>query len=417
MSRRHATIELADDGWYLRDLGSRNGCFVQGVRAASARLVHGSVLRVGQSLLLYEAFQLSDGLDFVEEEPPLWGPSVALQIVRGSLRTAGRHGVPVLLLGETGVGKEVAAAYLHALSGRPGPLVPVNCGALPDTLIEAELFGAAAGAYTGADKDRTGLFEAAHGGTILLDEIGEIPVALQAKLLRVLAEGEIRRVGDTRTRSVDVRVVAATNRNLDDEVEQGTFRGDLLARLSGWTVSIPPLRSRREDVLALARRMWGGEGSLRLTADAAEALVLYGWPYNVRELRQVCDALAVRATQERIGLTALPERIQDCLGDRLVARSGGVVPLALRVRRDRVPGRDELREALVHFGGNVSQAARFFDKARFQVYRWCEKHDLEPGRLPPRGGARREPGSGRLIQIGGPRSQRPNDPLHVSLEA
>lgn len=378
MSRRHAEIRLEDDGWYLRDLGSRNGSFVAGLRTSEARLEHGSVIRVGGSLLLYEAFQLDDGLGLQAEEPPLMGPSVAMQIVRGSLRTAAAHGVPVLLLGHSGVGKEMAAEYLHLHSGRDGDLVPVNCGALPADLVEAELFGAVAGAYTGASRDRPGLFAAAAGGTILLDELGEFPLALQPKLLRVLSTGEVRPVGGTKAKRVDVRVVAATNRDLAGDVEAERFRGDLLARLSAWTLTIPPLRERREDVLALAEHLWQGDHPLRWTADAAEAMTLYDWPWNVRELRQVIDALAIRADGEPLHARALPERIQRGLGERLVPRATGEVPLELRVRRDRAPGRRELRDVLAHFGGNISQVARFFDKRRFQVYRWCEKHDLDP---------------------------------------
>jgi len=385
MSRRHAEIRLADDGWYLRDLGSRNGTFVAGLSSPSARLEHGSLIRVGSSLLLYEAFQLDDGLRLQTEEPPLMGPSVAMQIVRGSLRTAATHGVPVLLLGESGVGKEMAAEYLHLHSGRNGDLVPVNCGALPADLVEAELFGATAGAYTGAGRDRPGLFAAAQGGTILLDELGEFPLALQPKLLRVLATGEVRPVGATKATRVDVRVVAATNRDLASEVAAERFRGDLMARLAAWTLTLPPLRERREDVLALADHLWQGGGPLRWTADAAEAMVLYDWPWNVRELRQVIDALAIGAGSEPLPATALPERIRRGLGQRLVPRTTGEVPLELRVRRDRTPGRRELKEVLAFFGGNISQVARFFDKRRFQVYRWCEKHDLDPETFRPEG--------------------------------
>jgi len=378
LSRAHAALEIEDAGWFVRDRGSRNGTFVDGERVDEARLDHGQLIRVGQSLLLYEAFRLDDGLELADEEEPLFGPSVPLQIARGSLKTAAAHTVPVLLLGESGSGKEVAAAYLHARGGRSGPLVPVNCGALPANLIEAELFGAKAGAWTGANTDRVGLFEAADGGTIFLDEIGELPLELQPKLLRVLADGEIRRVGDTKPRHVDVRVVAATNRDLERAVLREQFRGDLLARLSGWRLSLPPLRSRREDILALARRLWTGDTPLRLTADAAEAMVLYGWPYNVRELRQVCAALAIRAGAAPIGLTALPERIQATLFERTGEATPAAVPLALRIRRDRAPGKQDLIDVMDHFGGNVSQVAKFFDKARFQIYRWFDKHDIDP---------------------------------------
>jgi DNA-binding NtrC family response regulator len=380
LSRQHAIIELRDDTWYLKDLGSRNGCFVNGTRVAEVPLSHGAVLRMGESLLLFEALQLTDEVPLVPEAEPMWGPSIALQILRGSLNSAATHAVPMLLMGESGVGKEVAARYIHDLSGRSGPLVPVNCGALPPDLVEAELFGASAGAYTGAMQDRPGLFKAAEGGTLLLDEIGELRLDLQPKLLRVLADGEVRPVGATEGEIIDVRVVAATNRDLKAEVDAGRFRGDLLARLASWTLVIPPLRDRKEDILALARRVWSGAAPLQLSADTAEAMVLYPWPYNVRELRQVCDALAIQVPSGPIPLTALPDHLQESLQDRSPPpeeQTGGV-PLALRIRRDRVPNVEELREVIEHYGGNMTQVARFFDKARFQVYRWCEKLEIDP---------------------------------------
>jgi DNA-binding NtrC family response regulator len=380
LSRRHATLELRDDGWYLQDLGSRNGCFVNGTRVEETRLDHGAVLRMGQTILLFEALELDDKLPLTPEAEPLWGPSIALQILRGSVTSSAAHGMPMLLMGETGVGKEVVARYIHALSGRSGPLVPVNCGALPPDLIEAELFGASAGAYTGATRDRPGLFAAAEGGTLLLDEIGELRLDLQPKLLRVLADGEVRPVGATESRKIDVRVVASTNRDLHAEVEAGRFRGDLLARLAAWTLVIPPLRDRKEDILGLARRLWTGAGPLELSADSAEAMLLYPWPYNVRELRQVCEALAIQVPKGPIRLADLPDRLQESLKDRSPpsAEEEGGLPLALRIRGDRVPNVEELREVIEHFGGNMTHVARFFDKGRFQVYRWCEKHGIDP---------------------------------------
>jgi two-component system, NtrC family, response regulator HydG len=202
----------------------------------------------------------------------------------------------VLLLGETGVGKEMFARSLHALSSRRSkPFVAVNCGALPENLIEAELFGVERGAYTGADRSRPGRFELAKGGTIFLDEIGELSASAQVKLLRVLQSGEFERIGDTRTRMAEVRVVAATNRNLAERMKEGGFRADLFFRLSSFPITLPPLRERREDILPLAvhfiRKMCAREGKTisGLTDQAQEALLAYHWPGNIRELENVIE--------------------------------------------------------------------------------------------------------------------------------
>ena len=202
----------------------------------------------------------------------------------------------MLFLGETGVGKEMFARNLHALSSRRGnAFVAVNCGALPETLIEAELFGVEKGAYTGADRSRPGRFELAKGGTIFLDEIGELSASGQVKLLRVLQTGEFERIGDTRTRQADVRIVAATNRNLDERINEGRFRADLFFRLSSFPITIPPLRDRHEDILPLAahfiRKICAREGKPEagVTDEAKGLLLAYNWPGNIRELENVIE--------------------------------------------------------------------------------------------------------------------------------
>jgi two-component system, NtrC family, response regulator HydG len=202
----------------------------------------------------------------------------------------------VLLLGETGVGKEIFARSLHSLSSRRSkPFVAVNCGALPENLVEAELFGVEKGAYTGADRSRIGRFELAKGGTIFLDEIGELSASAQVKLLRVLQTGEFERIGDTRTRTAEARIVAATNRNLPERMKDGEFRPDLFFRLNSFPITIPPLRERREDILPLAahfiRKMSAREGKAisGMTDRAQKALLDYHWPGNIRELENVIE--------------------------------------------------------------------------------------------------------------------------------
>ena len=229
------------------------------------------------------------------EVPELVGDSPAWRGLLEQLPRVAASGLPVLLLGETGSGKELVARALHALSARRRqPFVAQNCGATPDTLIESELFGHARGAFTGAISDRTGLFEAAEGGTLLLDEIGDASALLQMKLLRVLQEREARRVGDSRARRVDVRVVAATHRVLERGVAQGTFRADLYFRLAAVRLRLPSLRERGRDVLLLARHFLASSASRQggptpeLAPELAERLLRHAWPGNVRELANAC---------------------------------------------------------------------------------------------------------------------------------
>lgn len=222
----------------------------------------------------------------------------------------------VLLTGETGTGKEVIARYIHSLSPRSKNIFQtVNCGALPETLLESELFGHKAGAFTGATKSRIGLFEQAGGGTILLDEIGEISPALQVKLLRVLQEKEVLPVGENRPRKIDVRIIAATNRNLQAEVDAGKFRADLFYRLRVMEIHIPPLRERREDILPLARRFVKKNAQhlkiagLRLDAKCIDILLKYNWPGNIRELENALEHAAVMACEKIILPEHLPPQI------------------------------------------------------------------------------------------------------------
>jgi anaerobic nitric oxide reductase transcription regulator len=232
----------------------------------------------------------------------LIGSSPAVELLRSEIATVAPSDLTVLVLGETGVGKELVAEKIHAGSLRSqGPLVHVNCAALPDNLAESELFGHEKGAFTGANRDRAGKFELAHGGTLLLDEVGELAPSVQSKLLRVLQSGEVQRPGSDRTHHVDVRILAATNRDLRDEVSKGRFRADLYHRLSVFPLSVPPLRERGTDVLAIAgafleenqRRL--GARNLRLTRSAKAALVSYSWPGNVRELEHLVSRAALRA--------------------------------------------------------------------------------------------------------------------------
>ncbi len=229
------------------------------------------------------------------------GRSAELQSLLHELKVVAGSDLPVLLLGETGVGKELFARYLHRHSERDKALVQVNCAALPESLAESELFGHVKGAFSGATTDRPGRFEAADGSTLFLDEVGELPLAVQAKLLRALQNGEIQRLGEDHPRHVNVRIIAATNRDLLQSVREGAFRADLYHRLSVYPVPIPPLRERGQDILLLAghflelNRARLGLRSLRLSMDAETLLLRYPWPGNIRELEHVISRAAIKA--------------------------------------------------------------------------------------------------------------------------
>jgi transcriptional regulator with GAF, ATPase, and Fis domain len=393
ISRVHASLELREDGPFLRDLGSRNGTFLNGERIEGAPLADQDVIRVGDHVLVVQALAGDDVRRAVEAPAALdtlVGEGRAMRALREDVTRAAAGDVPVLLLGETGTGKELVASEIHRLSGRSGKFVPVNCAAIPENLAEGELFGYVRGAFTGAVADSVGLFGAADGGTLLLDEIGEMPLTLQAKLLRALATGEVRRVGETSVRKVNVRAVAATNVALVQAVGEDRFRADLLARLAGHVVSIPSLRQRRDDVLTLAAHFLSRALDLRAASpqesvakgfspDAAEALVLHPWPFNVRGLEQVIRAAATRIDARRLELVHLGPTFRATTSDHESGRtSAPSSPLTkiLEIRTTAVPTADELRVVIAHFGGNVSRIASFFGKERRQIYRWAEKHDI-----------------------------------------
>jgi DNA-binding NtrC family response regulator len=303
-----------------------------------------------------------------EGEPRLVGTSPAMQQVYRQIAMAAQSDVSVLITGATGTGKELVARAVHDYSRRKdGPFVPVNCGALPETLVESELFGHVRGAFTGADADRAGRFEAARGGTILLDEIGDLPLAAQVKLLRVLDTRLVERLGSTRSIELDVRVLAATNRDLRAETAAGRFRADLFYRLAVTEISLPPLAQRRQDILPLAqallRRCAAGRTAMRLSDEAAEIMLRHDWPGNVRELRNAIEHAAVLAGDGPI----LPEHLPRLAGQ--AGKGGEGLAGMLRSYLASLPAgadlsavmsmteRELIRHALGECGGNQSQAA------------------------------------------------------------
>ena len=278
-----------------------------------------------------------------------------------------RHTSPVLLTGDTGTGKELLARLIHRESERrDGPFVAVNCGAIPETLLESEFFGHVKGAFTGADRDREGLFEAAHGGTLFLDEVSELPPALQVKLLRALQEGEVRRVGGNESVEVDVRVVSATNRDLEAAARDGDFRRDLYYRLAVVPIHLPPLRERTEEIPELVRHLLDrhrarmGVACEGVEKEAMEVLLDYPWPGNVRELENVLERALVLCEGDRIGVEDLPEGVRVPLPEELEGMVLSGDDLSVK-RRSAELEKHLIRKALERTGGNKTAAAVLLD--------------------------------------------------------
>ncbi len=285
-------------------------------------------------------------------------------------RRVSRVDSSVLVTGESGSGKEALARFIHDESARAArPFVAINCAAVPEALIESELFGHVRGSFTGATQDRVGLFESANGGTLLLDEVGDLPLAVQVKLLRVLQEREFRRVGENRTRHVDVRLLAATHRDLAGEVAAGRFRQDLYYRLRVIEIRIPPLRERRDDILPIARRVLA-ETALRMklpvagfTPAAADQMLRWGWPGNVRELQNVVERALVLARGTRVELEDLPDEVRNATPG---IGAPGVAPAA-RTLAD--VERDHILSVLESVDGNRTKAAAILDIGSATLFR------------------------------------------------
>jgi DNA-binding NtrC family response regulator len=309
VSRRHALVEETAAGYVLRDGGSTNGTFLDGVRVREGYLSPGSVIRLGQTEMIFSPIEelvniLRSSRDHFGE---LAGATACMREVFGLLERVSPADLTVLIEGETGTGKELAARAIHEHSRRAkAPFVVFDCGAAAPTLIESELFGHEKGAFTDAVKARQGAFELADQGTLFLDEIGELAPALQPKLLRALDQREVKRVGADQPARVNVRVIAATNRDLQKEVKAGRFREDLYYRLSAVSVHLPPLRKRTEDIELIAKRLLtgiaagAGKDVIDLSPDAATALAAYSWPGNVRELKNVLERASALSDGRRI---------------------------------------------------------------------------------------------------------------------
>lgn len=310
---------------------------------------------------------------------PLVGRSKTfIDMVKSVSRVAPTN-LPVFLVGESGTGKEVAASVLHQRSNRPGPFVPVNCAALPAELIESELFGHVKGSFTGADRDRPGLWEQADGGTIFLDEITETSTAFQVKLLRTLQDGEVRRVGSNTSSRVDVRVIAASNRDVESEVNARRFRQDLFYRLNAISVRLPPLRERTEDIPLLVEsfiKRYSGKQRPRVSTEALELLIRYSWPGNIRELENVVLG-SVAMCQGVVTVKHLPERIRTFVEESTGSTSEQSASELTEPKRWQTLAalqRDYVTRVLSYTRGNKQAAARLLAVDRKTLDRMIKRH-------------------------------------------
>jgi two-component system response regulator HydG len=378
VSRRHAALELTNGELKLHDLGSTNGTRLQGVSIIEALLQGGEQIEIGETVLRVDALASDTELRQAASFRRLMGVSPEMSRVYAIARRLAASDVPTIIEGETGTGKELLAESIHEASARSGrPFVIIDCTTLALNLIESELFGHERGAFTGAVGTRKGVFEQAHTGTLFIDEIGDLDLGLQAKLLRAIERSELRRVGGNEWIRVDVRIVAATRRNLDRQVQLGQFRDDLFYRLAVGRIELPPLRHRTGDVAFLAKLFWselGGHGTA-IPGGFIERLEQQSWPGNVRELQNhIARVLAMGEDLTEAPLPAPDETTADFLAGVL----GMNLPLAVGRQRliDEYERRYVARVLEAHGGhvGNASAASgisrRYFQRLR--------------NRLPPR---------------------------------
>jgi len=390
LSRKHARFTLLDDGVLVEDLGSKNGTFVAHQRIRRDKIAVGGDVMLGK----INARITDIGMTIASVERPLrvparkgpesvgealFGKSPKMRQLLGCIHRVAKTNISVLLHGETGTGKDVIAKRICDLGPRAGkPYKPINCSAISRSLIESELFGYEKNAFTGAVARRQGFFEAADGGTLFLDEIGDLPAEVQAKLLRVLDHGRFYRVGSTEEVQVDVRIIAATHRNLKEMVEEGQFRQDLYYRLNTMVVHIPPLRERIDEIEPLCQRFLAkasqenGHGPKRLSEAASRLLHAYAWPGNIRELKNVIERAAALAEDDLLR----PEDLPPELGE--VQPAPEVAPNDVLSAAAELAEKEKLAEVLAETRWNKSAAAKKLGKSISTVQRMVKKYRIKP---------------------------------------
>lgn len=387
ISGHHANVVVsADNRLHIADQHSKNGTFVGDDRVMEVTLAPGGFVQFGRTTLRY---LIEPAFDWRAGDSPLVGISAAMAQVRDGIRAMASHQRPVLIEGPSGSGKEPTAQEIHRQSGRVGRFVAVNCAALPKELMESELFGHAAGAFTGAKSAKMGLFVAAHHGTLFLDEFTEMPLELQPKLLRAIQDGKIRPVGSTDERTVDVRIVAATNRDALDSVKNETLRLDLYGRLRGGLIRTPALADRPEDIGVLSQLLLtrAGLGHAELNPAFLWALLRHPWPFNVRGLEHILLTSSAELTNNALHLT--PDAVRMLAQEQEFVRQRSQIDPSktAHVAENEVkspstathapPDHDRLVDLLRQHQGVVSKVASALSVHRFQVYRWIRAMGID----------------------------------------
>jgi len=396
VSRKHAEFSIADGRIRVRDLGSSNGTFLGDTRVVEADISIGAVLSLGNtSLAVHPSWWIREVTPSTARQfGDLLGESVAMREIFAILERVAYADVGVLIEGESGTGKELAARSIHHASARASkPYVVFDCTSIPHNLAESELFGHRQGSFTGATSDRTGAFERANGGTICLDEIGELPIDLQPKLLRVLETGEIRGVGDDHPRKIDVRVLAATNRDLHAEAARGAFRADLLYRIEVVKLRMPPLRQRPQDIPVLVSHLLQDKlpPGDEVVGDNLHRLMSYAWPGNVRELRNTLERAVALANRPNAPLAPFANLVFN-LGPASAAPltigmdfPGVSSPLPYKDAKAQLMAsfdRTYVEALLERHKGNITQAAKAAGLSRKHLYSLIEK---ATGQVTPEG--------------------------------
>jgi transcriptional regulator with AAA-type ATPase domain len=381
VSRFHCRLVREEGAWRVHDWGSLNGTRLEGLRVRDADLPAEATLGIGDSLVRVRTVDPAEQalVPMIPAFGQLAGTSVSMRKLFGVLQKVAPSDINVLIQGESGTGKELVANEIVQRSPRSErPFVVVDCGSISPNLVESELFGHVRGSFTGADRDRVGAFEAADGGTVFLDEVGELPVELQPKLLRAIEAREIRRVGETRARKVNVRVISATNRQLEREVNHGRFREDLYFRLAVVTVRVPPLRERLDDLTILLRvflqALDAPDAERLFTAQVLAEMQRHDWPGNVRELRNYVERSVVL------------EKASPTLRSTSIAPGAGMPAIDIgtpfRLAKDAAVDAFErayLGALLEAAGHNMSKAARMAGMDRMYLHRLAQKHGLRNG--------------------------------------